>query len=468
MKRFWLVLLSLGLIMAFNASAFAVDVKFSGSYFAAGLYLDRAALQKNNVTAQSVGSTASYFQRLQLTTEFVAAPGVSLVTRANILQRVWGTNRNYDDVTGYINNGGSAATRVENENVGIDHAYLNYTSPIGRFLVGYQTDGVWGTAFANSEAARGKITYTLPIGNWAVGAAITKYADNSNCINSSNKGLSKVVLVDSDSDKYSAFLRYTGKSVEGGLVVNYYSDQMALPNYKGKYWNLDPYVKATVGPVAVQAELSYFIGDAHNQNDPENDVKINSLAGWIDAIATFGPVYVDGTIAYAQGPDSSRDKITNKANGGRDWSPTLIMFNCDRSYWIGPLSGNNTFAGNSAGAEVGAFTNAWLYQLKGGVKPTNKLDISAAITFAQADNLNTNPPTIQIQQSSTEQHSSGFTPSKDIGWEIDVTGSYKITNNLSYLLGFGYLFTGDYFKGSTPNNGVYNDYIVLNKLTFTF
>lgn len=35
MKRFWLVLLSLGLVMAFSASAFAVDVKFSGSYFAA-------------------------------------------------------------------------------------------------------------------------------------------------------------------------------------------------------------------------------------------------------------------------------------------------------------------------------------------------------------------------------------------------------------------------------------------------
>ena len=30
MKRFWLIMLSMGLIMAFSATAFAVDVKVSG------------------------------------------------------------------------------------------------------------------------------------------------------------------------------------------------------------------------------------------------------------------------------------------------------------------------------------------------------------------------------------------------------------------------------------------------------
>ncbi len=48
MKRFWLVLLSLGLVMAFSVSAFAVDVKFSGSYYAAGMYLDKTKLTKGD------------------------------------------------------------------------------------------------------------------------------------------------------------------------------------------------------------------------------------------------------------------------------------------------------------------------------------------------------------------------------------------------------------------------------------
>ena len=49
MKRFWLVLLSLGLVMAFSASAFAVDVQFSGSYFAAGMYLNQTSLMKGPI-----------------------------------------------------------------------------------------------------------------------------------------------------------------------------------------------------------------------------------------------------------------------------------------------------------------------------------------------------------------------------------------------------------------------------------
>ena len=46
MKRFWLVMLSLGLVLAFSSSAMAVDVKFSGSFYAAGMYLDKTMCEK--------------------------------------------------------------------------------------------------------------------------------------------------------------------------------------------------------------------------------------------------------------------------------------------------------------------------------------------------------------------------------------------------------------------------------------
>jgi hypothetical protein len=54
------------------------------------------------------------------------------------------------------------------------------------------------------------------------------------------------------------------------------------------------------------------------------------------------------------------------------------------------------------------------------------------------------------------------------GLEVDVTGTYKITNNLSYMLGVGYLFTGDYFKGTAGTSQVSDDYMIINKLTLTF
>ncbi len=58
---------------------------------------------------------------------------------------------------------------------------------------------------------------------------------------------------------------------------------------------------------------------------------------------------------------------------------------------------------------------------------------------------------------------------------MDATATYKITNNLSYMLGAGYLFTGDYFRGTDGGGAdpllaqdVSNDYLVINKLTLTF
>jgi len=44
MKRLWLVLLSLGMVMVFSVSAFAVDVKVGADYNVGGLYLNKISL----------------------------------------------------------------------------------------------------------------------------------------------------------------------------------------------------------------------------------------------------------------------------------------------------------------------------------------------------------------------------------------------------------------------------------------
>ena len=61
MKRFRLVLLSLGLLTVFSTSALAVDVKFSGEFYAAGMYLNKTSLTKDTSPA-----TAFYYQRLRV------------------------------------------------------------------------------------------------------------------------------------------------------------------------------------------------------------------------------------------------------------------------------------------------------------------------------------------------------------------------------------------------------------------
>jgi len=58
--------------------------------------------------------------------------------------------------------------------------------------------------------------------------------------------------------------------------------------------------------------------------------------------------------------------------------------------------------------------------------------------------------------------------SREYGYEIDLTATYKITNNLSYMLGAAYFFTGDYYKGASDANEVDDNFMVINKLTLTF
>jgi len=55
-----------------------------------------------------------------------------------------------------------------------------------------------------------------------------------------------------------------------------------------------------------------------------------------------------------------------------------------------------------------------------------------------------------------------------MGMEVDVKASYKIYDNLTYMVGAGYLWTGDYFKKGVSTAKIGNDYILMNRLTLSF
>jgi hypothetical protein len=445
MKRFWLVLLSLGLIMAFSTSAFAVDVKFSGTYYAAGMYLNKTSLQ--DVAGMNSLSTAMYFQRLRLRTQFVIAPGINLITRMDMMERAWGATRT---APGIAAGNQSSGTVAENENIAVDQVYVSAVTPIGVFGVGYQPDGMWGTMFMNSDSQVPKITYTLPIGNFMILAQLAKAAEGSYPYPNAVAGVN-LNAADNDYDLGYLMGIYKDKTLEAGFLYLYANGAHTRPvlNYRSKLHLLSPYVKATLGPVYVEGELRYVFGNTALMDSGVGDVSLSGLAGYLNAVASFGPVYVGGTFAYLSGDDpATTDKVEGGAgiliSGGQDWNPCLILFNYDRTTWAGAMPGYN-----GTGAQ-NMMANAWFYQVKGGVKPTDKLDIGLSVSMAKADKV-----------------AAGMV-SKDYGYEIDVTGTYKITNNLSYMLGFGYLLTGDYFKGTSTANPVANNYLVINKLTLTF
>jgi hypothetical protein len=438
MKRLWIVLLSLGLITAFSTAALAVDLNFSGEFYVAGMYLDRTTLKKD--TATDGPSTAFYFQRLRVRTDFVVSPGLTLVTRFDAMERAWGANRSTPNTTLAAD---SYETTAENENIAFDWAYINYKSPVGMFDVGIMNDGSTGTIFGNSLAPAGRIKYSYPIGPVTINLAYTMVKDGSFTAKNA------VTVADADNDKYGLEAVYKWKDGLAGAQVNYYryaNTRPATTYYNRTYFLVTPYVMAKIGPVDLQAEFNYATGNDKYENGA-NDIKIENISGWVDATVTLGPVYFGGTFAYVSGDDpTTTDKLEGGViNGGRDWNPCLILFNYyDRTYWIGALAGNGTSTNS------GPMSNAFFYQGRVGIKPTAKLDIMASLSYSNADKK----PTGYVSDA--------------YGYEVDVTGTYKITNNLSYMLGVGYLVTGDYFKGTNAANNVSSDYLVINKLTLTF
>ena len=457
MKRFWLMMLSLGLIMAFSASAFAVDVKVSGEFYVGGLYLNKISVNDNyswkagDTTYTGNPSTALFYQRLRVGTDFIVSPGLKLVTRFDALERIWGGARsNQVDSKGIVSAAAdSAGTRAENENIAFDWAYIDYVSPIGIFDVGLMEDGRTGTVFGNSYTTLGRIKWKNTFGSFTLGADITKSKDQS-----LSAVTSTATATDTDNNKYGLEGIYQWKDGKAGMKVTYYryaENRQAAENNK-TYFLFTPYTIAKVGPVDIQAEINYATGKVKYENGTVNsdglsEVTIDNLSGWIDATAKFAPVYVGGTFAYISGDDpGTKDKQEGGTlNGGQDWNPCLIMFNYyDVANWVG------TVYGYDSSKVTGTMSNAWFFQGRIGVNPIPELDAMLSVSYATAD-----------------KKPAGYIGGA-YGTEVDLTGIYKITNNLSYMLGVGYLFTGDYFKGKNGNNKIDDDYMLINKLILTF
>jgi hypothetical protein len=94
--------------------------------------------------------------------------------------------------------------------------------------------------------------------------------------------------------------------------------------------------------------------------------------------------------------------------------------------------------------------NAHLFQVYAGYKPMPKLDVKAAVSYAMCD----------------EEQFAG--QDDEIGIEADLTAAYKIYDNLTYTVGFGYLWAGDFYKGSNSANQIDDTYLLMHRLDLSF
>jgi len=473
MKKLLVVLLSLGLIVAFSMTASAADVKFSGSYYLQGVYDNNP----NLLPSETATSRAYFFQRVRITPVFAIAEGLSFTTQFDALEKQWG-NTNWRRGVGVGDDGtstrpgslvpaanpnvnvGSQETRLQ-ENIEFERAFVTFLTGIGQFQVGYQESYSWGTQYGDSTSTAPRILYATKFGPLTLSLIYEKMFDTDNTANALNYG-----KTDADNTNYALAAIYNGKGIEAGFLYRYYAYKagMTLLNANGgalgstgrngngatKYHLLSPYAKMTFGPVFIETELSYVTGKfRESEVAGVADMDLKGYSFYLHAKANIGPAYFGGMYAYTTGEDLAdpTKNGTNPGGGGTSWNPALILMAYD-------FSAETRAARNTAGNTSSGKINTIFYKAYGGFNPSAKLNIEAGLTYATVQTLLTSEPT----------------RSKDLGIEFDVTATYKIYDNLSYMVGMGYLWTGDWFKGvpgpAQPTVG--NDYMLTNKLSLSF
>lgn len=486
MKRFWLVLLSLVLIMSFSTTVFAAEAKFSGDYFIQGWYnknhslidKDSARFTAPGATTTDArdyrGSTAFYTQRLRIGMDIQVAKGLKLSTRFDALERKWMAARKAVPA-----NNGVTSTDNEAENIQFDVAYVTFATPIGTFSAGsncpVHARGMFGLELSENGvyAPNHGFFYRNAWGGFSVSAMAKKGSETYASHNYGDIG----VGTDNDSNTYQVTGQYRWKSGATGAVFGYNMSRTSnFPsNVAGGRKTEIPYmgiwIRNKFGRIFIGDEFGAVpFGKYIQWNEPKLGVYASQVDVDADmAISNMFKVEVDLAPAragfiflYSRGDDPN---TADKKEGGfrstldidRNYNPCLILWNEDYMAWMGGGTTNNKqtgyLKGNAGTNGVGTWVqNVWMYQVYGGFKVSPKLNIDGSFTYANADKAPTKTGWV----------------SKKYGSELDVTLKYKIYDNLEYMIGAAYLWTGDYFKGTDATVKLSNNYLITHKLTLTF
>lgn len=412
MKKLLVILFALGLVFSFSAPLMATDVSVNGSLRVRGWIDSNSALMPDENT-----ESAYYDQRLRLGAVFQVADGLKVTVRGDVFDGTWGTTAMRGD------------NPTNASNLQMDYAYMTFTTAIGMFNAGYMADGLWGTGFGDLWASRGQVKFVTKLGEEVL--FIAKVVKNTEADRGNQ-------FADLDSDSYVAAVVYKAGGVQTGLLGKHLRN--ATNAFSLTTLNiLVPYVKATFGDLYVEGEIIWIGGEVEDAAGA-HVVDLEGLAAYFKVKMNLGPGYVGGLMAYAQGNDPA-DLTTNGgvANSGGDWNPCLILFNdtCPAAL------------GHVAGATTGTnMNNGYLYQVFGGMS-MDKLSVKASLSHAVAD------------------EAQGYVD--DVyGTEFDLEAAYKIYDNLTYSVGFGYLWAGDWYKGANAANRIDDTYLLMNKLQVNF
>lgn len=390
MKRAFVVTIAVLLAVLLAAPAWALDfgdISLKGHFRTRGWWVYNAADLNEDTTPNN---------KTWIDMRFRIEPTWKVNDAVKIQQRwTWG-NSTYGE-----------SPKVEAFNLQRCWATLSGPFGIPGSLVFGRMPASWGLGITANDSTVDRLKLVLKFGDLTVVPHYTKRSEGDTTVND-------------DEDQYTVVVIYKQAAYNGGVVLSYVKGYSGSANPEAAWFMLLPYVKASVGPVNVGAELGYKGGQAYT------DVDYSGIKMAVNVSGKLEPVSLFGEIGYASGDDPDTADEIESFNFHADYDVDLIMFE-----------------------EVeGTVANSWYFRAKATYPASDKLSVSGGFIYAGALETPTDV-------------------SSDRGFELDFWSSYKLMPNVALKGLLGFFFPGGYYDDS-PGYGNDMAYKVGYELKVSF
>jgi hypothetical protein len=478
MKKGLVIIAAALFVAAMALPAAAVDLSISGYYQVRGIYqsnADRGTITPwNNPTPGDIptigttnftyGSPEAWWDHfLCLEPVFKITDNLKLHTAIGIFNnQMWGSSKTSGACckAGEV---GMDAFGDDATNISWDAAYIEWATPKGTLMVGRMAGNyTYFTDWANTEMCLDRIEYNSPRWNgFGLNAFMEKRQENS--ATSGNNA------ADEDIDRYSLVFSYARPCYSIGAGINYVRDRSSShPSATG--WKADQYdyvfgltANDPTNTWFFEGELMINDGDYTDYYGATQDIDRGGWGYYVNLGMKKEALTVGVATAFTSGDDNTGDADYDVGPAsGLDFQPLYIVYGPYSNILNTSLMDTTRKAGYSNVTKFGApevdggandtATGSQVYWIYADYQVNPQLAVRGALGVAYADKIN-----------------SSLYQDDEFGTELDLGLKYQIMSNLAYELHFGYLWTGDFFKGTSANNYNTDDvYQIDHSLTLSF
>lgn len=430
MKKVLSTALALGLVAGIATTAAAYDsFSITGYYALEGNYVTNYDRTSGITPTGAKDVHSSWYEQ-----DFRVYPTLKVNDKISVMGEVRFSEGDW---------GKTDALATGSNDIDLHKIYMDYISPVGKIRVGTVPWGAFGPAFLSStnNAANAILWWPNMLPKPFTALVKIKKTTEQDSSNYATTAASS----DEDNDFYEAILGYKADNLSGEIALNN-TDNQTNPGTSVDQWVLRGHAKMTAGDSFVEAEFAQEFGDS--QAAGSSAVDYEGLGLYAHAGTKMNNMSV-GIMGWYLSGDENGNTDGDEAIGqaGNDFNPLLIATGDD----YGLLNGENTSDPISAAAAgqlaVGAYVS---------MPVSDKMTLTTVIGAAWAD----------------EEKAADSTQTEDFyGWEIDIKMDYKLLDNLTYSVNFGYFDIGDYVEDLVggPANLYEDDIMVVqHTLNMTF